>query len=124
LGGLCLRLSLVFSALWPATRAFARFCPDWFLAETVTEQLNKPSDVIDIGSRRQMKLCKECSEPAVKSFVIGTGSNSQLDLCYAHAAEASLLELPLESIAAIADEIDNRAVCHDILEFSARVLAT
>ena len=53
-----------------------------------------------------MQLCKECGEPAVKSFIIRTGGGPQTHLCYAHAAEASLLDLPLETITAIADEIE------------------
>ena len=53
-----------------------------------------------------MHRCKECGDPAVKEVVIGTGGNPETYYCYAHAAEACLLEMPLDSVRALANEIE------------------
>jgi len=53
-----------------------------------------------------MNTCDECSDPPVKTIVIGTGDRAPLNLCYFHAAEASLLDLPIKAIETAAQELE------------------
>ena len=51
-----------------------------------------------------MRLCDQCSEPAVKDLLAGCEGLQSTGLCYLHAAESGLLGISLDDVLCAAEE--------------------
>lgn len=51
-----------------------------------------------------MRTCDQCDEPAVKVAILRGAGRDKSYLCYAHAVERGLIDLPMESLEAVSED--------------------